>query len=113
MNRAKKRRTLNPTHPPPTPPPTPLLYNYNIILLANDNSGNNIVYYSDFLGKYNVDDDDEFIEEFMESFKQIIVPITVEKIGTYHEDDKTYPLFISSTGERYIYIDGEIHTYKK
>ena len=87
--------------------------NYNIILLANDNSGNNIVYYSDFLGKYNVDDDDEFIEEFMESFKQIIVPITVEKIGTYHEDDKTYPLFISSTGERYIYIDGEIHTYKK
>ena len=86
---------------------------YNIILLTLNKNGNVIVYYSNYLGKYNVDDDDEFIEEFMESFKQIIVPITVEKIGTYHEDDKTYPLFISSTGERYIYIDGEIHTYKK
>ena len=86
---------------------------YNIILLTLDQNGNVMVYYSDFLGRYNVDDDKEFVEKFMKSFNQIIVPITIEKIGTYQEDDKTYPLLISSTGERYIYIDGEIHTYKK
>lgn len=86
---------------------------YNIILLTLNQNGNVMVYYSDFLGRYNVDDDKEFVEKFMKSFNQIIVPITIEKIGTYQEDDKTYPLLISSTGERYIYIDGEIHTYKK
>lgn len=84
---------------------------YNIILLTLNKNGNFIVYYSNYLSQYNISDDSEFVEKFMGSFRQIIVPVTVQSIGTYQEDDKTYPLFISSTGERYVYIDGQIHTY--
>lgn len=89
---------------------------YSVIILSSDDNGDVITYYSDFITKYTINDDDTFVNEFIKSFKQVMLPSVINATGYYQEkdDDYKYPLFVSSTGENYIlYPDGTIYKYKK
>jgi len=85
--------------------------NYEIIILSYLNSGEGLVYHSNYLTLDKLKSVD--LTELLKSFKQILVPNTIF-IGYYQENNsKTkYPLFISTIHDYYIlYPNGEIYKY--
>ena len=89
---------------------------YNIIILSEEDNGNIITYYSNYIKDNNMDYSKAFIENFIKSFNQVMIPVNIDSIGYYQEinNNYKYPLFISSTKDAYIlYSDGTIYKYKK
>ena len=85
---------------------------YNIIILGENTNNNVIVYYSDFITKDNISNNKEYISQFIASFKQVLVPYTINSIGYFEEDNIKYPLFVSITKDKYtLYPDGTIYKY--
>lgn len=82
---------------------------YDIFLLNMRDDGDIIVYRNTITA-------DVDLEQFQSSFSQVLLPPTIEELGIYREKDNeySYPLFISSTGNRYIISqDGTIYSYDK
>lgn len=89
--------------------------NYNITVLSASENGDVITYYSNFITKDNINDSETFVNDFMKSFKQIMLPSIIDSVGFYQENNSDKkPLFISKTNDGYIlYPDGTIYKYKR
>ena len=70
------------------------------------------IYYSNFLNKSSLSNNQNFLDEFKKSFKTYDVPL-IKEIGymTLKDEDYKYPLFISETMDKYI-IDIDSNLYK-
>lgn len=87
---------------------------YDVILLSESKNGDVITYHSDFITKDNISNSDEFVNDFMHSFKQVMLPSVINAIGYYQEknNEYKYPLFVARTGESYVlYPNGTIYKY--
>lgn len=88
--------------------------NYELLLLSEEDNGNVISYRSSYISKDTITNETTFFNELENSFKQVMLPATIIKVGYYQEknNDYKYPLFISSTEDHYIIgLDGAINKY--
>lgn len=88
---------------------------YNVLFLKAQDNGDIIAYYSNFITKNNINNSDEFINSFINSFTQVMLPPLAGSLGYYKEkgNNYKYPLFISATNDRYILNqDGTIYKLK-
>lgn len=88
---------------------------YNVIILSENKLGQVVTYYSNYITEDNISNDNQFVDNFKNSFKQLMLPPVIKYIGYYQIPSNTYkyPLFISSVNDRYIlYPDGTIHILK-
>lgn len=83
---------------------------YNVIINVTDTETK--IYYSNFLNKSSLSNNQNFLDEFKKSFKTYDVPL-IKEIGymTLKDEDYKYPLFISETMDKYI-IDIDSNLYK-
>ncbi len=83
---------------------------YNVIINVTDTVTK--IYYSNFLNKSSLSNNQNFLDEFKKSFKTYDVPL-IKEIGymTLKDEDYKYPLFISETMDKYI-IDIDSNLYK-
>lgn len=83
---------------------------YNVVINVTDTETK--IYYSNFLSKSGLSNNQNFLDEFKKSFKTYDVPL-IKEIGymTLSGEDYKYPLFISETMDKYI-IDIDSNLYK-
>lgn len=83
---------------------------YNVVINLTDTETK--IYYSNFLNKSSLSNNQNFLDEFKKSFKTYDVPL-IKEMGymTLKDEDYKYPLFISETMDKYI-IDIDSNLYK-
>lgn len=77
--------------------------NCKIYVIIENEEFNNIVYESSNINLENINNDNKYIDDLKESFKQVLLPYITE-MGYYKEMDDSYkyPLFVSKVEDRYI-----------
>lgn len=76
---------------------------YTILISAYNDSGDIVIYNSNYMTKNNIRNDINYLNELKNSFKQILLP-NIYQLGYFEEsgNDYKYPLFISVLEDRYI-----------
>lgn len=76
---------------------------YTILISAYNDSGDIVIYNSNYMTKNNIRNDINYLNELKNSFKQILLP-NIYQLGYFEEsgNDYKYPLFISGLEDRYI-----------
>lgn len=80
---------------------------YIIVIQVDDLEST--IYYSDFISKENISNDDEFLNQIKESFKKYDLPL-IEQLGyvTIGETDYKYPFFYSTNNDLFIIKNAEL-----
>ena len=81
----------------------------SFIILASKDALESTVYYSDYTIKNNMVNDDEFIDEIVNSFISYELPV-ISEIGyiTYDNAEYKYPIFYSENNDYFIVKNGEL-----
>ena len=83
--------------------------NDSFVILVSKNNLESVIYYSDYTIKNNMVNEDEFIDEIVESFIMYDLPY-ISEIGyiTYDNAEYKYPIFYSENNDYFIVKNGEL-----